>query len=148
MLHVPAEQFSICTVLRGTIDLGDMTFTNLDALANVRTVEGDLNLFRNEKLVNVSALRNLKSVSGALRIHHSVLLESLEGLENLESVGELFIRSNSGLRSLAGLSKLKTVGGDLSIFLNDKLAQADAESFAAKLQVGGMRKVEGNGEGP
>lgn len=112
-------EFSDCTVLVGRFQEDSVTgLEDFAALRNVTRIEGGLNVFRSP---------------GFLTLH---------GLENLEVVqGNLFIHLNPNLTRIAALGKLRSVTGDLLIASNDRLPQAEVESVAASISVGGTKTV-------
>jgi hypothetical protein len=134
-----------CTHLLGSLALQDTFMGNLKGLGNLRAIGKDVIMFRPHRIVDLSGLDNLESIGGELSITHGELLESLRGADRLRSVGGLRIESNFSLRSVAGLSALQTVTGSVSIANNDMLPQAEAQSFADGLAVGGQKLVSANG---
>jgi len=157
-----------CTRFLGSLRFGDTGLSEVDGLENLRFIDGRLNFFRNSNLVSIDGLMNLETVGGAVFIHHNRSLPNLSGLKSLGDVGdELFISANDSLETLAGLenvqsmeklrliynqalmsldglSGLKTVRGDLTIKDNPELSQAEAEAFAARIDVAGSIEVSGN----
>jgi hypothetical protein len=113
------EKLSDCTVLVGHFQEDSVAdLKDFSALKNVRRIEGFLNVFRSP---------------GFLTLH---------GLENLEVVdGHLAIHLNQNLTSLAGLKKLRAVTGNLWIDSNERVPQAEVESFGARVTVGGMKSL-------
>ena len=63
--------------------------TNLDGLANLTSVGGDLEAYQrgNGALTNLDGLANLTSVGGYLDIYGNDALTNLDGLANITSVG-------------------------------------------------------------
>jgi hypothetical protein len=59
------------------------------------------------------------------------MLVTLEGIGNIEQSFSLTIVDNTGLASLAGLSALDRVSGDLTIYGNPLLASEDVDAFVA-----------------
>ena len=158
-----------CTRFLGSLRFGDSQFTNLDQLESLRSVDGSVNLFRNQSLLTIDGLRNLESVGGELRVaFHDQLtslsglanlrsvgaltsigsnskLTTLDGLQQLRSVGDLWIVGNSSLQSLQALSGLESAAGDVAILHNPMLPQAAAEAFVAVLNPTGTVTVSNNG---
>lgn len=78
-------------------------------------------------------------------------LASLSGLDALASVGtedgqlgSVVIEYNPLLASLVGWNALRQVGGDLMVSDNASLPQADAETWAAQIEVEGSVTLSGN----
>jgi hypothetical protein len=131
-----------CTELAGSLRFGDTQLAAIDGLEALRVVDGTVNLFRNPNLVDLSGLRNLEIVRGELLVHHNDVLASAQ-LPSVRVCGELLVSNNASLSEL-GLNDLATVEGDLRILGNRSLPQADAEAFAAGVDVGRTVLVEDN----
>lgn len=136
------DELANCTTIAGSLRFGDTQFAAIDGLESLRVIEGTLNLFRNPSLVDLGGLANLERVGGELLVHFNDSLASPQ-LTRVRECGELFVASNASITEL-GLDALATVSGDLSILANPVLSQADAEAFAAQLEVGGAIDVSGN----
>jgi hypothetical protein len=94
------------------------------------------------ELEDFAALRNVTRIEGGLNVFRSPGFLTLHGLENLEEVqGNLFIHLNPNLTSIAALGKLRRVTGNLLIAKNDRLPQAEVDSVAASITVGGTKTV-------
>ncbi len=112
-------QYGHCTTIKGSLRLAFMT--DLSFLANVTTIENDIEISGSPSLTSLSGLANLKSVGGKFSLLN-VGVSNLEGLENLEHIGgTLSIKYMLNLTSLSGLSSLSSVGGVLSITENPLL---------------------------
>ena len=82
---------------------------------------------------DVSELEPYTCINGSLHMENTALT-SFE-LPNLERIdGDLDIYSNAALTSLAGLSDLLSVGGNLAIQINDSLTSLDMYALS---EVGG-----------
>ena len=91
--------YSYCTdiALRNVIIQGT-NITNLDGLANVTSITGNLLIQNNSQLTNIDGLVSVISISGYLTIENNTELTNLDGLENLSSISRnLFIVNNSQL---------------------------------------------------
>lgn len=112
-------KFADCTILVGRFQEDSVRdLMDLAALANVRRVEGTINIFRSPGFV------------------------TLHGLENLEEIeGNLFIHLNENLTSIAALGKLRIITGDLYIGANPLLPQAEVDALGARVTVGGMKTL-------
>ena len=119
--------------------------TNIEALANLTSVGGDLYIGSNADLANIEGLANLTRVGGYLEISDNGLLTNIEALANLTSVGGyLDIYENDLLINLDGLAKLTSVGGRLSIEYNDLLINLDG--LAKLTSVAGRLSIQNNAE--
>jgi hypothetical protein len=103
---------SIITTCEGDFEV--LSRADLAGLANCRTITGNLTI-RATDLVLLTELSNLSSVGGALQIL-ATNLEGLEGLGNLLAIGgNLELSGNTSLISLAELSALTNIGGNVYI---------------------------------
>lgn len=136
----PADLVEIegCTSIAGSLRIGDTQFVELAGLDRLRVVEGSLNLFRNAALVDLG-LSQLERVGGTLSVHFDDRLDSV-ALPSLQAVGGLLISSNASLSS-PGLDALDRVDGDLRILNNPRMPRAEAEAFAAQIDVGGTVEI-------
>ena len=146
------DNFSInypgCTELLSTLNIAydNSGITNLQGLAGIEIVQGDLVIRGQEELLDLSPLDNIHTVNGYLYILESgveeVSLNKLEkieagisiqgnpelkminGLRMVDSLGKLFhINENERLEKILGFDSLKFVGGGLRIFNNDLLQE-------------------------
>ena len=131
-----------CTSVTGYLSIYPVNsnlITNLDGLAKLTSVGGDLTIRQNRFLTNLDGLVNITSVGGTLTIGHNPALgNNLDGLANITSLGgleiystvltnlddfahitsiggTLFIKENEALTNLDGLANLTSVGGALTI---------------------------------
>jgi hypothetical protein len=96
--------------------------TNLSGLENITSIGGSLTIHQNVDLPNLSGLENIVSVGGDLQISNNYALPNISGLENIASIGEkLTISNNWVLTNLSGLVSLSSIGGSIRIFLNGSL---------------------------
>lgn len=94
---------------------GTLELENLRGLENLRSV-GHLSIQCNESLADIDALDNLKTVDGNLTITDNVALQDINGLIGIEIVGqEVVIDDNPALLDLDGLANLVEVIDDLKI---------------------------------
>ncbi|MEW5855742.1 MAG: hypothetical protein AB2A00_43610 [Myxococcota bacterium] len=70
---------------------------------------------RNQALQQVDALANLVQVGGELVIRDNPALRTVDGLLNLAQVGALTVLDNRALLDLAGLRSLEALAGGLSL---------------------------------
>ena len=91
-----------CDRVLGDLFVTNMSsITNLDGLANITSVGGDLAI-QYTSLVNVDGLISLTSVGGYVLIRYNVALTDLNGLVNLIDVGDVWIASNDSLANCQG----------------------------------------------
>jgi hypothetical protein len=146
-----------CTSLRGNLTIfsnGSSDALNLDPLANITSIGGDLSIDYNPTLTNVNGLANLTSVGGSLSISSNPSLTNIDGLASLTSVGGanlssvggwLSISGNDLLTNLDGLANLTSVGGGLGIINNDRLTNLDGlANLTSVTSVGGRLDIYNN----
>lgn len=147
-----------CTVISGNVVIQGATINNLTPLANVRQVDGDLQISNCSALPNLNGLHRLNVVGGTVRIQNNSELQAL-GLDSLRSVrGDFLYISNSprlqslatlnrldsiagifqvwecdSLTTLTGLNGLRFVGGTLAVFNNDKLLNINGLNSVARI---------------
>ena len=118
--------------------------SDLSEIYYCQSITGELSLDEQEWLYDIN-LPCLESVNGGLDISYNGALTTIAGLSALIDVGgDLTIWDNDALTTLTSLS---TVGGDLYIKYNDSLCQEDAEAFAETITVSGETSVYSNGDG-
>ena len=138
-----------CDVVGGDVIISGSEITNINALRNIRFIEGNLIVRDNPVLLTLEGLGSLKGISGGLDIHGNQRLSNLDGMASLSSVdgyvyvygnaaladikrlsgltsvgngpigGTLNVSSNAALRSLDGLENINLIGSDLYINNND-----------------------------
>ncbi len=118
-----------------------LTEIDLPCLVSV----GDILFIEENDALTTIDLPALETIGGDLQLHGDDAL-SVVALPALTTVGDdLQVYGNASLDSLTGLSALTAVGDALDIRENPCLSQADAESFATSIEVGGEVMVEDNG---
>ena len=141
-----------CDSVSGYLIIGNgLVLTNLDGLANLTSVGGELWIWFSN-VANFDGLANLTSVGGTLRITANKDLTNLDGLANLTSVGgPVVIGLNDKLTNLDGLAKITSVAGQKSdkydfrglvISSNDLLT--DLDGLANLTSVGGNLEIYNN----
>lgn len=98
----------------------DCNVTDLNGLQNLEKVGGNLNISRNASLTNLSHLSSLKYVEDNLLISFNPLIKNLDGLQNLERVYFLTIDGNNDLEEIRNLNKTEYLG-QLNIEANQSL---------------------------
>ncbi|MEL7427694.1 MAG: hypothetical protein AAFN81_32180, partial [Bacteroidota bacterium] len=130
----------IANVEIGVSSLSDppSDIVNISGLGSIKSIEGDLVIFRNKDLSSLQGLDRLETVGGLLNIEQNPDLGSMKGLNSLASIGGVLdIRNNFALSSLQGLENLSSIGGKLEIKENKSLTsisgleKLDASSIIA-----------------
>jgi hypothetical protein len=110
-------------------------------MKNVVDLTGFLHLV-STALTQVNGLANLKTVGGGVSINSNASLQTIAGLGGLETITSgLSIQSNTILNPLA-LTKLKSVGGDFYLYNNAQLATVGG--LAALTTIGGYLNIQSN----
>ena len=135
---VIASDFANLDVLRGVKEIygdlfighpwgGNPVLENVDGLANLTTVRGDLTIMGNAALSSLAGLRSLVQVDGSLAVTKNGVLTSLHGLEALAhlgngaTTGSVLINENPLLAEVDGLSGLNQGLSSLSLYSNPSL---------------------------
>jgi len=137
------DSSSDCGVCEG--DLVIRAAADLEIASTCRHITGSLDIMQNSSLVPIDSLELLAClevvdmdllIGGGFRTE----LVYLNGLEGLTSVGgDLVIDNNDKLAGLNGLDGLTAIGGDLVLYDNDELGQIDA--LAQLRTVGGSLDI-------
>ena len=122
--------------VEGSIRINRQPITDLDFMACVEEVEGDVTIFGNESLTNVDGLWSLQSIGTDFVFSENTAIVDVDGLPNVSSVTEnLVIKNNDSLESISGFHSLEGVGNNLLIQNNDALLEVDG--------LGGLQSVGG-----
>jgi len=142
-----AKNYPGCTTINGTIRINpDVSeIYNLHGLSQLKTIKGDLIIFRcfdledldglenldsiygtlaidlNEVLTDISGVSNLKYLGGTFQMHNNILLQSIDTFNFLSSIGGLSIAASSQLTDISGLHKLRKISGALVFWDNRRL---------------------------
>ncbi len=137
-----------CTSIEGNVTISESipgNITNLNGLAQVTHIDGNLNINNNTALTNLSGLNNLIDINGSLTINNNSALINLIGLGSIIRISRhISISSNLNLNSLSGIAPTimsnenftitnnpsllslagfqdSSIGGNLKISYNDNL---------------------------
>ncbi len=120
-----AVNYPGCTEIEGHVVVNELTpgsITNLQGLAQITSIGGDLFLFYNTNLTSLAGLENLSYVGGNLSIWNCHALENLDALAGLTQIGgSLEIVNNNALINFSGLEALAAVGQHLKVSGNASL---------------------------
>ena len=108
-------------VAPGDVNLSNVSQEQLDALACLTRVQGDLIIWQNDALTDLSGLSSLAAVDGELVIDDNDEMVGLAGLGSLATIDFLSISENASLVDLSGLSGLEDVEISFVISHNDAL---------------------------
>ena len=120
---------------------GNQTITtqaDVNALATVNKIDGDLIIDPNAPNLDFSPLDLLTEITGDFELIGNTNQTTLVGFDCLITVADITIgtydfnndvpRGNPNLSSISGFSALKSIGGSLKIFYNDSLESISAFS--------------------
>ncbi|GEM_PF-3447420 len=118
-------------VVRGRLLLGhewagNALLQDVDALANLVRVDGDLTVRGNPRLATLDGLVHLTRVGGTLTVHSNAVMPDVAGLYRLATLGGgLVVETNRSLRNLDGLALVRLVPGPLKVVGNMVLSNLD-----------------------
>jgi hypothetical protein len=138
-----------CTHLAGNVSINGHLIDNLDGLAGITSIGGDLVIGSRFSAINfycdLNGLNNLVTIGGNLEILNNGSLNRLTGLERLSVVkGNLVIENNIALHNLLALGNLSQVGGDILISRNPLLQ--DLKGLEGLTEVNGDMLINLNPE--
>ncbi|MCI5058896.1 MAG: T9SS type A sorting domain-containing protein [Flavobacteriales bacterium] len=113
-----------CSQVLGEVRVFDFSgdVKNLDSLAQINSIGGELFMFVLDSLQSIQGLQNLDSVKGGLRMINVSGIQDLQGLNSLKYVSpHLEISRVDHLISLSGLDQLNRIDGNLIIDHNANL---------------------------
>lgn len=106
-----------CTCIAGTLSITGTDVNNLWALSNINKINGGL-FIRSTQIPELYGLHNIDTIAGNFGLSENYKLKNLFGMNSLVHCGELFISYERELRSLNGLSRLKSITNKLTILNN------------------------------
>lgn len=144
------NQFAIdypnCTQINGYLTIGGNNITNVNALSNLTSTVGSLDITANPLLTDISGLSNITSVGQELAIRNNAVLQSVASLSNINTVtGGLWVSGNPQLQSLNGLQNIHSVGGGGLIIRNNDALQ-NISVLSGITTVGGLLSVRENAQ--
>jgi len=137
-----------CTHYLGSIRImDDLDFAdnivNLNGLAGLVTIDGNLIIDRNFALQQIDGLASLQVIQGNLQILNNDALTQLNGLQNLQTIGgDFFIDQNDALISTDGLSQIQSIGGNFMLFQNNVLTNVNG--LLSLQTIGGYLNIQQN----
>lgn len=122
--------------VEGSIRINRIALDNLDFMACVQEVTGDVTIYGNDQLTNVDGLWSLTSIGTDFVFSENDAITDFAGLPNVVAVPRnLVIKNNAALETVTGFQQLESVGDNLLIQQNDALGDVDG--------LGGLRTVGG-----
>lgn len=123
----------------GQTYLGNVEFTSQNALnswsSSWKSVSGNVYITSlvDNVITSLSPLQNLESVSGSVIISENHSLTTLAGLDKLKTVGGLEISFNSTLTNINAIQMLTTVSGSVNFQGNQNLTTLNALNNALSI---------------
>lgn len=122
--------------VEGSVRINRIALDNLDFMACVQEVTGDVTIYGNAQLTNVDGLWSLTSIGTDFVLSENNALTDFDGLPNVVTVPRnLVIKNNAALETITGFQQLEAVGDNLLIQQNDTLGDVNG--------LGGLRTVGG-----
>lgn len=120
--------------VEGSIRINRLDVTNLDFMACVQEVGGDVTIFGNDQLTDVDGLWSLQQIGTDFVLSENGALVDFDGLPNVITIPRnLVIKNNDALQGLSGFEQLTEVGDNLLVQANPALRSVDG--------LGGLRTV-------
>ena len=129
-----------CTELEG-LSISGEDITNLDGLAELEVVGGELTISFNPELTSLEGLGALTSTN-FLSIRDNGSLTDLEGLVSLVWAQQVVIEENASLTTLAGLAPSAEIG---SLIVGANYGLTSLAGLSPDLSVEGLTLSENNG---
>ena len=129
--------YPTCTEIEGDLVIQGPGITNLNGLANITNITGNLIINQASSLQNVNGLSSLQSIGGSLGIIQTGLL-NLNGLSSLTSInGDIGIQGNLALTDISGLENIdpSTISGSQGLYIlgNPSLSICNLDNFCTYL---------------
>lgn len=140
-----------CTNIQGNLSIQEdeyETITSLAGLEQITSVEGNLDVSLNSKLISLYGLHNISTLEGSISIFDNDMLKSILALEQIESIGGyLSIGKNDSLTNLVGVHNINYGISNLRLFANPVLAFCSFDNICQYLSNGGTHLISGNAPG-
>ncbi len=109
-------------IIRGTESL-----SNLEGLENLVEIKGNLSLSENGGIHNLNGLENIETIGGAIGFSGNNQLEDISALIQIDSIhGGLYFYNNLSIENLEGLNNLEFINGSINITSNEALSDISA----------------------
>lgn len=122
--------------VEGSIRINRIDAADLNFMACVQEVTGDVTIFGNENLTNVDGLHGLTTIGTDFIFSENTAITEFGGLPNVQTIERnLIMKNNDSLTSVSGFHSLVGIEGNLTIQNNDALLSIDG--------LGGLAVVNG-----
>lgn len=133
-----------CNQVDGDLVIRFSDLQNLDLLATIQAVEGDVLLEHNSELESLDGLSQLETVGGVLSIFSNPSVAPSLPFPKLKTVErDLIVRANGGVSEL-GFGALERVGGGFVFQKNRLLLTCKIHDLFDRLEVGGQFIISEN----
>src|SRR5690606_9627588 len=125
-----------CTEITGSLTIQGNGISNLNGLANITSITGNLVINQASNLSNLDGLSDLESIEGSMGIAQSGV-QNLDGLNSLTTIGgALVLQANSQLNDISGLENINPIsitGVGLTIVNNPLVSICNLSNFCTYL---------------
>lgn len=124
-----------CKVIEGGLSVTGKDIKNLDGLAQITEIKGDVFLTNCDSIQNVNGLQNVTEIGGAIRVQGLPSLESLNLNKLSKATGDYFYISDNRLVSSLQLNSLDSVYGIFQVWSMDTITdlnELDKLSYVGK----------------
>ncbi|MER2562186.1 MAG: hypothetical protein ABTQ32_15780 [Myxococcaceae bacterium] len=152
-----------CTHFKGNLGSGNMDLASLNA-GTIVEIDGDLTIQNGDRPLDLQGLESLERIRGRLFLS-SLPLTSTSAMAKLKQVGSLQLLINyqledidlpalelierdfsvldhDRLRTLAGLQRLRAVGGEFWVRSNPRLPRLEIDRFTSRVFIDGGVKIQ------
>jgi hypothetical protein len=142
-----ATTYAGCTEMPFDLWIQGNDITNLNGLANLSAINGNLQIDNCANLTNFSGLQNIGYIGGNFDFYNLPNLQSCAGLESLAFVnGQISIKNNAKLVDFQGFTTLSYIGQSLIVDNCDALVNcnglAELQTVNKDFKISGNEKLE------
>ena len=126
------KSYPNCSSFDHNIRISGRDIVNLNGLANLIFIKGNLTIDNNDVLTSIAGLTSLTKIGGNFSIEKNRALTNLDGIQSLTIIdGNFSVVNNSDITSLEGPASLTVVLGNVDISSNNLLTNLDGLSNLA-----------------
>lgn len=131
--------------VEGSLRINRIALADLDFMACVQEVTGDVTIYGNEQLTSVDGLFGLTSIGTDFVFSDNDAITDFDGLPNVVTIPRnLVIKNNASLEAVTGFHQLEEVGDNLLIQQNDALRHING--LGGLHTLGGVLGITANGQ--
>ena len=110
-------------LIHGPVTIQGDGITNLEALSNIISIQGNLLIQNTAALTSLHGLHNLTDIGGGIRILDNQLLSDLSAFSLLDTInGDLWIVANTQLQDMVGFENVTKIKDSIRIANNPQLS--------------------------